>query len=248
MFLSIIIPAYNEALVLAATMKQIKEALQGITHAFEIIVCDNNSSDQTALLAFRAGAKVVCEPINQISRARNTGAKIANGEWLLFIDADTYPSKAFMEDFFDLIKNEQLIGGGSTVEVVDGTLFNKLRMERLNPLMRWGNWCGGAFLFVKAKAFKSIGGFSLELYALEEIDFVIRLKKLARREKKYFKVLHKNPVYTSGRKVSNKLSSIFNVFWSNILALFLLAAYFILPKSWQLKKHSKWLKYWYGDR
>ena len=49
----------------------------------EIIVVDNNSTDNTANLA--AGAQVVFEPINQIGRARNAGAAVAVGDWLLFV-------------------------------------------------------------------------------------------------------------------------------------------------------------------
>ena len=73
MLLSIIIPAYNEASGIERTLEKIKQALKeqrGDPFLWEIIVCDNNSSDQTAELASRAGAKVVFEPVNQISRAR----------------------------------------------------------------------------------------------------------------------------------------------------------------------------------
>ncbi len=59
----------------------------GLTH--EIIVVDNNSTDLTAELAKQAGAKVVFESINQIGRARDTGATAATGDWLLFVDADS---------------------------------------------------------------------------------------------------------------------------------------------------------------
>src|SRR5438876_11028275 len=59
----------------------------------ELIVCDNNSDDRTAQIARAAGARVVFEPVNQIARARNTGAAHAAGEWLIFIDADSHPSR-----------------------------------------------------------------------------------------------------------------------------------------------------------
>jgi glycosyltransferase involved in cell wall biosynthesis len=39
-----------------------------------VIVVDNNSTDATAELARRGGARVVFEPVNQIARARNAGA------------------------------------------------------------------------------------------------------------------------------------------------------------------------------
>jgi glycosyltransferase involved in cell wall biosynthesis len=58
----------------------------------EIIVCDNNSTDRTGELARAEGARVLFEPVNQISRARNAGAAVANGQWLVFVDADSFPS------------------------------------------------------------------------------------------------------------------------------------------------------------
>jgi glycosyltransferase involved in cell wall biosynthesis len=42
--------------------------------AGEIVVCDNNSTDATAEQARAAGARVVFEPVNQISRSRHRGA------------------------------------------------------------------------------------------------------------------------------------------------------------------------------
>ena len=148
MLFSIIIPAYNESEILPQTLREIQSSVSSITPLpdFEIIVCDNNSTDQTAEIAQELGAKTIFEPINQISKARNTGAGIAQGEWFLFIDADTFPPPELMEEINSLIQKAQIVGCGTTIEVVGGTKFNKLRMERLNPLMRWFKWSGGAFL------------------------------------------------------------------------------------------------------
>ena len=86
---SVIIPAYNEEALLENTLEVLQKAMAEIPLSGEIIVTDNNSTDRTAEIAKSAGAKVVFEPINQISRARNTGAKHAEGRYLIFIDADT---------------------------------------------------------------------------------------------------------------------------------------------------------------
>src|SRR2546427_11185726 len=59
----------------------------------ELIVCDNNSDDRTAQIARAAGARGVFEPVNQIARARNTGAAHAAGDCLIFIDADPHASR-----------------------------------------------------------------------------------------------------------------------------------------------------------
>src|SRR6266498_6061066 len=89
LLISIVVPAFNEQAILARTLAVIREAAGAFDAAgvtWELIVCDNNSSDHTAGIARDAGARVVFEPINQIGRARNTGAVAAAGQWLLFID------------------------------------------------------------------------------------------------------------------------------------------------------------------
>src|SRR5215471_15202166 len=77
MKISIVIPAFNEEKLLPATLKAVNEARSAFGDRgwqSELIVCDNNSSDGTAVIAREAGAQVVFEPVNQIARARNTGA------------------------------------------------------------------------------------------------------------------------------------------------------------------------------
>ena len=82
MHLSIVIPAFNEELLITHCLDSISESMianQGAGFTHEIIVVDNNSTDKTAELAKHAGANVVFEPINQIGRARNAGAAAATG-------------------------------------------------------------------------------------------------------------------------------------------------------------------------
>src|SRR3970282_153937 len=89
MHLSIIIPAFNEERLIERCLQSIAASLAAMfTPSFtsEIIVVDNNSTDNTANLARQAGAQVVFEPVNQIGRARNAGAAVATGDWLLFLD------------------------------------------------------------------------------------------------------------------------------------------------------------------
>lgn len=251
MLISIVIPAFNEAKIIAQTLKRIQFAIKEHNInavSWEIIVCDNNSTDQTAELAARAGATVIFEPSNQIAKARNKGASIAKGTWLLFIDADTYPSPELITDVLEVINAGDFIGCGTTIEVVGGTLFNKLRMERLNPLFRLLKFSGGAFLLCQKEAFNEISGFSTNLYAYEEIDFVFRLKKYARRQGKKFTVLHHHPVITSGRKGEYRISSLAILFSSNIAGIALLLLHYFLPEALVKKLGSRLLSYWYNDR
>ena len=95
MRVSVVLPAFNEEKLLPAALAAVKAASSAFTARgweWECVVCDNNSTDGTSAVARAAGATVVFEPVNQIGRARDAGARAATGEWLVFIDADSTPS------------------------------------------------------------------------------------------------------------------------------------------------------------
>lgn len=251
MLLSVVIPAFDEEEQLRETLPKINDALltnQSDGFTWEVIVCDNNSTDQTAATALEFGATVVSEPKNQISRARNTGAAAAKGDWLLFVDADSYPNAKLIAEVKSLISDRLHIGCGSTIDVRGGTLFNKLRLERLNPLFRLLGLCGGVFLLCEREAFQNIGGFSTSLFALEEVEFVIRLKRYGRRKTKKFTVLHRHPVITSGRKGDYDPVSLLRIVVSNVVAFAFLLMAIVLPERWTPKAPKSLLSYWYGRR
>jgi glycosyltransferase involved in cell wall biosynthesis len=200
----VIIPAFNEERLIGGTL----EALSGACAAFaergwetERIVCDNNSTDRTGELARAAGAKVVFEPVNQISRARNRGASEATGDWLLFLDADSTPSKELFQDVADAIATGRCLAGGCTVKM-DGNYRSANRIASVwNWISRRLSWVAGSFIFCEAAAFRALGGFSQVLFAAEEIEFSKRLKKHARERGKSIVILHRHPLVTSPRKV-----------------------------------------------
>ena len=194
MTLSIVIPAFNEEKLLAGTLACIREATRGMDA--EIIVCDNNSTDRTAEIARQGGAKVVFEPVNQISRARNAGAAVASGDWLVFVDADSFPDAALFADLAAAIGSGRTIGGGATVRFDAADFLSHVAVAIWNAISRTMRWAAGSFVFCRSEAFRAIGGFSTELYASEEIDFSRRLKRLGR-----LTILHRHPLRTSGRKL-----------------------------------------------
>jgi glycosyltransferase involved in cell wall biosynthesis len=165
------------------------------------VVCDNNSTDRTAQIARAAGAQVVFEPHNQISRARNAGARAALGEWLVFVDADSTPSRALFEDLRAAIDGGRVLGGGSTIAVDSPALSVRAVLGAWNALSRTLRWAAGAFVYCEAAAFRAVGGFSEELYASEELDLSQRLKRLARERGREFRILHSHPLLTSKRKM-----------------------------------------------
>jgi glycosyltransferase involved in cell wall biosynthesis len=167
----------------------------------ELIVCDNNSTDRTAEIARTAGARVVTEAVNQIGRARNTGAAAATGEWLLFIDADSRPSPELFTDLAAAIQRGDCLAGGSTVRLDQFHLVPALVTSAWNWLSRITRWAPGSFFFSEAAAFRELGGVSGALYAAEERDLSRRLKRLAAGRGRRMVILHRHPMITSSRKL-----------------------------------------------
>ena len=84
---SVIIPARNEAVRIAACVRAVRET--ATRYPVEIIVVDGQSSDRTADEALEAGAIVVASPVVGRGAQMHWGAQHASGEVLVFLHADT---------------------------------------------------------------------------------------------------------------------------------------------------------------
>jgi glycosyltransferase involved in cell wall biosynthesis len=203
--ISIVIPAFNEERLLGDTLSHAQAGLTEFSkHGWEgeLIVCDNNSTDRTAEIARQAGARVVFEPVNQIARARNCGAAAASGDWLIFIDADSRPSVELFKAVMHQMESGQCLAGGSTVELDGEDHFWADRGIALwNWISRSFNWMAGSFIFCQTQAFRTIGGFSSELFASEELDLSKRLKVHAAETGKRIVIIDEYPLITSARKI-----------------------------------------------
>jgi glycosyltransferase involved in cell wall biosynthesis len=202
--ISVVVPAFNEERLLAVSLQRIRVAAAVVERrgwACELIVCDNNSTDRTAEIARAAGAQVVFEPVNQIGRARNTGAAHATGDWLVFVDADSWPGDGLFADVADEIRSGRCVAGGSTIRLETKQLAVRLGASVWNLVSRINKWGAGSFIFCETAAFHEVGGFSQELYVAEEIDLFGKLKRLARRKGRTVVILHRHPLLTSDRKM-----------------------------------------------
>jgi glycosyltransferase involved in cell wall biosynthesis len=202
--ISVIIPAFNEERLIGETLRHVTTAMAAFSRRgweTELIVCDNNSTDRTAELSRAAGAKVVFEPINQIARARNSGAAAASGDWLVFIDADSHPSMELLSEVAERIEMGRYVAGGCTVKLEGDYPTGKLITQLWNCISRVGRLLAGSFIFCEAGAFRQVGGFSNELFAGEELELSRRLKQVARQRKKRIIILHQHPLLTSARKM-----------------------------------------------
>lgn len=90
--ISVVIPAFNEAAAIRATIEDVKRALSILEH--EVIVVDDGSSDSTGEQAAAAGAKVIRHPHNLgYGASLKTGVRAAQYDTIVITDADgTYPN------------------------------------------------------------------------------------------------------------------------------------------------------------
>lgn len=197
---SVIIPAYNEAGFLSHTLQSLAAAMRALPHPGEIVVVDNNSTDDTGDIARGLGARVVFEPINQISRARNAGAAAAHGKFFIFVDADTEVCADVLGQALEQMREAQVCGGGATVTMSHPHWFPARVLAAWNYFSRRTRIAAGCFLFCRRDAFTACGGFSEKVYASEEIWLSIALARWGRSRGQRFVVLRET-VSTSARKV-----------------------------------------------
>jgi glycosyltransferase involved in cell wall biosynthesis len=213
--ISFVIPAYNEELELPLTIAAIREAAAQVQELaptnpspgggdelglwrdrkYEIIVVDDASTDSTAEVARRFGARVVPISRRQIAAARNAGVDAARGDILLFVDSDTHINAKHVAGAIAALA-AGYSGGGARVAVGGAIpLWSRVFLKVFCTIYFGLNLAAGAFLFTTRRNFDAIGGLDEELFIGEEIFFSLALRKIGR-----FKIL-REPIVTSGRKL-----------------------------------------------
>lgn len=130
--ISAIICTHNREQYLGAAIDSL---LQQDCSDFEAIVVDNASSDRTAdIVAARQDVKYVFEPVTGLSVARNTGARVAGGEILAYLDDDAVASPQWLRVLYEAYQSNQKLavaGGKVTLLWPPGTQHPQWLSENL---------------------------------------------------------------------------------------------------------------------
>lgn len=194
MKISVVVPAHNAATFLDGLLDSLEtQCLDGV-EGCEVIVVDDGSTDATARLLERRPAVRVLhhERCAGAGAARNTGARAARGEWLVFLDADTrVRDRDFLRRCVDLIAShsrydafsgcyhDENPGSGRFARYLDAceTVMRRGSLDRSAP-----GCLGGSVCAIRRSVFLELGGFSEDRrVALEDPDLGCRLAAAGHR-------------------------------------------------------------------
>jgi glycosyltransferase involved in cell wall biosynthesis len=219
--ISVAIPAFNEDKLLGETLAAVDAAGAAFRTRgwkMEVVVCDNNSTDRTAAIAEAAGARVVFEAENQISRSRNAGGNAARG------GLDYFPRCGFHAVRRALCRHGGFDGNGKhprrrrgDSDGIDAVVGGDC-LGIWNLISRVFRWPTGSYIFCRAEAFRELEGFSPKLYAAEEIEFDHRFKRLARQRQQRIHIIRRPPLLSSNRRMV--MYSPFRLLWFMLVSTF----------------------------
>ncbi len=225
MSFSIIIPAFNEENYLVATLDNINLAAIYLRdkeeRSVEIIVVDNNGTDQTANIARASGATVISESERNVSKVRNTGARAAKGEVLVFIDADTLIPESLLWRIGQALSDPACAGGSVDIDYQPVRFSLRLYLQLWRILGKLTGMAQGATQFCRRRIYFSLGGYDERLYMGEDVDFYWRLKRMAKEQSQKVCFLNDLRVIPSCRRF-NHWPLLKTLIWTNPIVILLL--------------------------
>ncbi len=203
MKISIIIPARNEAKLIADTLRSLKN--QSYKGDYEILVVDNGSTDATAEIARSCGVRVVsANDHKSVFYARQVGADATDGDIIVQADADTLYPENWLQKIADKLEAhpEAVAVGGrflyrekfiwSFIELTVRDVLNKISAAWFGrPFL-----VSGATFAFRREVFNKVGGYKNIPYSADQHGITTRFRKLG-------KVLYDSKIYclTSARSV-----------------------------------------------
>jgi glycosyltransferase involved in cell wall biosynthesis len=225
-YTSVIIPAHNEQEYIARTIQSYQQQqFKGAKLPYELIVVanGNDAKDDTPNIAHDLGARVIELSEGNVSKARNEGARNAQGDILVFNDADTLVAPNYLQEIVDAMAKGTDFGCAK-ITSESRNFWTKLYYGQLNLISRYMGYFHGN-CFIERNIFEEVNGYNPILRTSEDTDISIRVRNLGQ-----FNYLNKTAIITSDRIIKHApFIKLVKLNINNFEWLF-------SPRSWE-KKH-----------
>jgi GT2 family glycosyltransferase len=186
MKLSVIIPCYNAGETIAAQLEAL--ASQEWSEPWEVIVSDNNSTDESVAIAERYRQRLPNLRIVQAAEkqggayAINVGSRFATGESIAFCDADDVVAPGWLAAIGEALRIHDFVAPRFDMQVLNPSWVQSrmwtaqgdgLLRTRFHPHLYHAGSCG---LGVKRHLFEAVGGFDESLPVLWDSDFCFKVQ------------------------------------------------------------------------
>lgn len=224
---SVIIPTYCEEHTIEGCLKSIRNQDFKVGR-IESIVVDSHSPDNTREVANKIADKVIDVKARGVGKARNIGAKNAEGKIVLFVDADTFLEKNFVTEMYQTFSDPHVV-------CVAGVLKNLERLtpsDRLFAIFHYGflnklstvtaffgfplfpSVCVGS----RKTVFEKVGGFAEDMACAEDVNFSRKMGEIGKCV-----VNKKATAYTSVRRITNcGKGEMYSMYFKNYVRVFIL--------------------------
>jgi glycosyltransferase involved in cell wall biosynthesis len=177
---SFVVPVLNGESHLAKCLLSLRN-LDFPTEAYEVWVMDNGSTDHTHKILKSLGFAFQVVPKVSISSLRNRAAKVAQGEYLAFVDSDVEVAPQWLKAGLAAFREREIVAVGCIPGVPSGANWVQQSWDlhqtgrqcnsRLTPV----SWLSSMNLIVRREDFLAVSGFAEQLQTAEDVDLCYRL-------------------------------------------------------------------------
>ena len=179
---SVVVPAHDEARLLPRLLDSVdaaRAAYSGGRDNVEVIVADNASTDGTGEIAEARGCRVARVQKRVIAAARNGGARLARGEVLAFVDADSRVHLRTFDVVDSTLATGRFVGGATGVTMERWSVGIVVTWVLVIPMV----WLAGldtGVVFCRREDFETVGGYPEDRLFAEDVELLLRLRRLGR--------------------------------------------------------------------
>ncbi len=235
--ISIVIPAHNEEYLIRDCLQSLKK--QKHDGPMEIIVVDNNSTDNTAKIAREEGAIVVFEHTPGVCSARQAGTTYAHGSIIISTDADSSFPADWVQRIYDAFeKHKNVVVVGGSFDMVDAPWWGEIYTGLIFGLLKLNYRLTGriACVFGSNTAFRKSAWEGYDTTMLQGGDEVVLLKQLKKHGDAL--MLFDNKISTSSRRLKKGFFHFLIFYVGDYFFCLLTGKSLVAPRAIRLQKEK----------